>query len=234
MRLRTSPPAAPPLVLALAAVLAGCANSSSSANGVASETPAQIVTAARSAAASAATVHVAGSIVRAGKPISLDMELVAGKGGSGRVTLGGLSLELIGLDRAIYINGSTAFYGHFVGAAAAPLLQGRWLKGSAERGALASLASLTDLRKLIGGTLADHGTLSRAATTTVGGQPAVGVADLAGSATLYVASTGTPYPLELVKGGAGAGKIVFDRWNQPVSLAAPANAININQLQSSR
>jgi hypothetical protein len=35
-----------------------------------------------------------------------------------------------------------------------------------------------------------------------------------------------------MKGGAGGGRIVFDRWNQPVSVTAPANAIDIAQLQS--
>ena len=47
---------------------------------------------------------------------------------------------------------------------------------------------------------------------------------------MYVARTGTPYPLEIVK--RGAGKLVFDHWNQPVSLMAPASPININQLQT--
>jgi hypothetical protein len=217
-----------------AAALAGCGSSSSSGNGVASKTPAQIVALAKSAAAGAATVHVAGSIVSEGKPISLDMELVAGKGGKGRLSLGELSIELIDVDRAVYINGSAAFYSHFVGAAAARLLQGKWLKASAASGVLASLASLTELGKLIDSTLASHGALSPAGTTTVNGQSAVGVTDLAKSGTLYVATTGTAYPIELLKAGAEGGKIVFDRWNQPVSLAVPANAININQLQSGR
>ena len=113
-----------------AAALAGCGSSSSSGNGVASKTPAQIVAVAKSAAAGAATVHVAGSIVSGGKPISLDMELVAGKGGKGRLSLEGLSIELIDVDRAVYINGNAAFYSHFAGAAAARALQGKWLKAS--------------------------------------------------------------------------------------------------------
>lgn len=221
-------------VLAVAGMLAGCASSSSSGNGVASKTPAQIVAAAQSAAAGAATVHVAGSIVSEGKPISLYMELVADKGGKGRLTLGALSIELIDLNRIVYINGSTAFYRHFTGPAAAQLLQGKWLKASAASGPLASLASLTDLSKLIDSTLANHGTLSRLGTTTVDGQKAIGVTDLAKGGALYVATTGTPYPIEIVKAGASGGKIVFDRWNKPVTLEAPANAININQLQSGR
>jgi hypothetical protein len=220
--------------LALAVTLAGCAGSPSSGNGVASKMPARIVAIARSAGAGAATVHVAGSIVSDGKPISIDMELVADKGGAGRITLGGLSVELIGINRTLYINASTAFYSRFVGPTAARLLHGKWLKGSTERGALASFAPFANLDKLIDSTLASHGALSRAGTTTVEGQKAIGVSDLVNGGTLYVATTGTPYPIEIVKDGVGVGKLVFDRWNKPVTLEAPTYAINVNQLQSSR
>jgi len=214
------------------AALAGCADSSQSGNGVASKTPAQIAAVAESAAEGAATVHVAGSIVSGGTPISLNMELVADKGGRGRLTLGALSARLVDVDQAVYVNGSVAFDSRVAGHAAAQAIRGKWLKASAKSGTLASLASLTDLRELIDSTLASHGSLSRAGTTTLNGQQAVGVSDLAGGGTLYVATTGTPYPIEIIKRGRDAGKIVFDRWNKPVLLAVPENAINVNQLQS--
>jgi hypothetical protein len=231
MRFRFPPIGAPPLSLVLvAALLAGC-GSSSSGNGVASKTPTQILDAAKAASASAVSAHVAGSIVSEGKPISLDMELVAGKGGKGRIAVEGLSVDLIEVDKAVYIDGSTAFYTHLAGAAAAQLLQGKWLKAPASSANFSSFSSLTDLGKLVGSTLASHGTLSRAASATLNGQKVVGVTDAKGG-TLYVATTGTPYPIEIVKGGASGGKIVFDRWNKPVTLAPPASSVNINQLQS--
>jgi hypothetical protein len=219
------------VALTLAGALAGCAGSSATSNGVASKTPAQIVTLATSAAASAASVHVAGSIVGEGRPISLNMELDAEKGGQGRVTLGDLSIELVNVDRAVYIKAGAAFYSRFAGHAAARLLQGRWLRGSNTVGPLASFTSLTNLRKLLSGTLAGHGALSRATSTTVEGRRAVAVSDASGGGTLYVASTGTPYPLEIVKRGPNGGKLVFNRWNQSVSLAVPPNPIDISQLQ---
>jgi hypothetical protein len=228
----------PVLLSVFAAVLlAGCGSTSSAGNGLASKTPAQILAAAKSAAAGAASVHVAGSIVSEGKPISIDMELVGengvgDNGGKGRLTVGGLGIQLIEVDRAVYVKGSSAFYTHFAGATAARVLKDKWLKGSAERGPLASLASLADLGKLIDSTLEDHGTLVRKASSTVGAQRAVGVSDASNDGTLYVAATGTPYPLAIVK--SDAGRIVFDRWNKQVSLAAPANAINVNQLHGSR
>lgn len=217
-----------------ATALAGCGSSAPAGNGLASNTPARIVALAKSAATSAASVHVAGSIVSEGKPISLNMELLAQQGGKGQIALAGLSFKLVEVDRAVYVKGGTGFYSRFAGPTAARVLTGRWLKGSAVSGALATLASLTDLGKLLGGTLAGHGALSRSADARVGGRPALAVTDTAAGGTLYVAATGVPYPLAIVEHGASRGKLVFDRWNQPVSLAVPKDPINVNQLERSR
>jgi len=217
----------------LALLLSGCGSSSSSSgNGMASASPEQIVAAAKAASATAATVHIAGSIISEGKPISLDMELVAGKGAKGHVSVEGLGIDVIADEHAFYLNGSAAFYRHIGGAAAAQLLQGKWLKAPAGGGDFSSLAQLTNLGQLLNQSLANHGKLSAAGTTTINGQPAVGVTDSTKGGTLYVASTGTAYPVAITKSGTSAGRIVFDRWNQPVTLTPPANAININQLQS--
>jgi hypothetical protein len=222
-----------PLLVAVA-LLGGCGSSSSSSsgNGIASKSPSEIVAAAKAAADSAATVHISGTIVSGGKPLTIDMELLAGKGGRGRITIEGVSIDLIRVDGAVYINGSQAFYRHLAGAAAAQLLQGKWLKAPEKSGNFASLASLTDLAKLIDTTLAGHGTLARGATTTVNGQKVIAVNDVSQGGTLYVATSGSPYPIEVVKDGGSGGRIVFDRWNKPVTLTAPTNAININQLQN--
>jgi hypothetical protein len=222
-----------PASLLAAALLSGCGSSSSS-NGIAAKSPEQIVAAARAAADGAATVHVAGSVRSEGKPLVLDMELVKAKGGRGSITLQGVSINIVRVGGAVYINGSQAFYRRIAGPAAAKLLQGKWLKAPEKSGNFASLASLTDLSKLIDTTLASHGKLARDGTKTVDGQKVVAVTDVSQGGTLYVASVGPPFPLEIVKDGGSGGRITFDRWNKPVTLTAPANAININQLQNGR
>jgi hypothetical protein len=80
--------------------------------------------------------------------------------------------------------------------------------------------------------LSSHGPLARGAGATVAGQRAVAVRDTARGGTLYVASSGTPYPLEIVE--RDGDRLVFDRWNQAVTLAVPVDAIDIRQLQSGR
>jgi hypothetical protein len=217
---------------AAAVLLAGCGSSPSADNGVATKPAAEILATARSAATGAATVHVAGSILSAGKPISLNMELVADKGGQGRLTQGDLEIELIGLDKAIYVSGNAAFYDRFVGPGAAARLRGSWLRQASASGPLGSLASFTDLRALIDFALDGHGALSRGRTTTIEGRSAVAVTDLDRGGTLYVATTGIPYPLEVAE--PRAGSLAFDRWNEPASINPPTHIVNVDQLQSGR
>jgi hypothetical protein len=217
-----------------AALLAGCggSSSSSSGNGVESKTPAQILEATKQAASEATSVHIVGSITTGGKPITLNMELLAGKGGKGKIGQEGYSIDLIQTGGAVYINGDAAFYRHVGGAAAAQLLEGRWLKAPANSGELASLASLTNLSKLIDTALASHGTLAKGAKTTLAGEPAIALNDTTKGGTLYVATSGRPYPLEIAKGGKEAGKVLFEGWNKPVSLSVPKDAIDISKLQN--
>ena len=223
---------APALVLlALGSLIAGCGSSSSSGNGVEAKAPAQILAATKAAAAKATSVHIDGTITSGGKPISLDMELLAGKGGKGKISQEGFTIQLIQTGGSVYINGSTAFYNHVGGSAAAQLLQGKWLKAPADSGELASLAELTNLSKLIDTALSDHGSLAKGSAATITGQKAIALKDTSKGGTLYVATTGEPLPLEITKSGKETGKVVLDRWNQPVTLSAPSGAIDISKLQ---
>ena len=140
--------------------------------------------------------------------------------------------KLILAGNTAYISGSTAFYKHLGGTAAAQLLAGKWLKVPTTTGEFASFSSLTDMRKLIDTTLASHGTLQKGATSTVGGQQAVAVTDTTNGGALYVATTGKPYPLQISKGGSESGTISFDRWNQPVTISPPASSVNLSELKS--
>ena len=224
----------PFLALPLAvAILAGC-GSSASTNGIADKQPAQALAAAKAAANAASSVHVSGSAVAGGSPITFDLALLAGRGGRGTVSEKGLGFEVVHLGDTVYIKGSPAFYQRVGGAAAARLLHGKWLKGPATVGSFASLASLTDLHKLIETTLALRGTPSRAGTVSVGRQKAVGITGAANGGTLYIAASGPPYPVAVTEDGSSPGRIVLDHWNEPVALAAPANALDITQLQSSQ
>ena len=62
------------------------------------------------------------------------------------------------------------------------------------------------------------------------GHKVIAVNDKSNGGTLYVATTGKPYPIEIVKSGSDGGRVEFDRFNQPVTLTPPANAIDVSKL----
>src|SRR5882757_1896096 len=195
------------VLLSVAVAIAGCGGSSSSSgNGVADKPPTQILAATKAASDAATSVHVSGSIVSDKSPITLDMNLLADKGGQGKLSESGLAFELIQVNGTVYIKGSAAFYKHIGGTAAAQLLEGKWLKAPSSDASFASLSQLTDLRQLVDQTLTSHGSLKKSGTTTIDGQKVVGITDTTKGGTLYIATTGKPYPIEISKGGSGGGK----------------------------
>jgi hypothetical protein len=212
-----------------AGLIAGCGSGGAgSGNGVAAKPPNTIVRDANRAITSANSVHVAGSISNNRTPLTLDLSLVSGRGGSGVLSEGGLSFRVITVGQDVFIQGTSAFWAHFAGPAAARKLVGQWLRAPAS-GQFAPIAALTNQQLLFGKVLLSHGRLKKVGTTTVNGQQVVGVQDSTAGGTLYVATTGKPYPVEVVK--RGSGRITFDRINQPVALKPPAHFRDLSALR---
>jgi hypothetical protein len=221
------------LLLVQAAVLAGCGSSSHDGNGVASKSPRDILAAAQAASGGASSVHVTGSIEGADARESFDIEIAAGKGTRGSVTARGATFELIETAGTVYMKGDAAFYERIGGAQAARRLDGKWLKAPASDPKLGPVLRLTDLHGLISVSLAGHGTLTAVGTRAVAGVAVVGVRDAAKGETVYVATRGRPYPVQISKTGLGGGTITLDRWDAPVVLQPPQRAIDISALQPS-
>lgn len=232
MRVRHSVASIAVAAVLLSTALSACGGSSSgsaSGNGVQSKSPEAIVSAAAQALQGVRSVHVFGSTTTSGKPIKLNLLLVSGKGGRGEITQNGLSFQIISTPGQVYINGSDGFWRHFGGNAAVQLFHGKWLKAPAT-GELESVAQLTNLQQLFAKLLASHGTLKKGQATTVNGQKAIAVEDTTHGGTLYVATTGSAYPIEVSNTGSEGGTLTFDRYNEPVSLTPPPNPVDITQL----
>jgi hypothetical protein len=76
-----------------------------------------------------------------------------------------------------------------------------------------------------------HGKLENQGETTYNGQSVVAIHDVTRNATLYVAATGTPYPVRLVKtAGSDRGTVAFDHWNEPPTLTPPKGALDFSHL----
>jgi hypothetical protein len=211
--------------LALAAV-AGCG--SSSGGGIGSESPQTILKSSLAAADSLKSVHAAGAIVSGGQHIAIDIQLLNGVGGEGQITLSGLTFRLIGLRNYAYLLAPPAIWRQAgAPAAAAQLLQGKWLRTPAT-GQFASISKLTEIHQLFSGLLAPHGQLNTGPVSTVAGHKVVAVRG--GNGTLYVAATGPPYPIQVSKTGSDGGQLTFDRFNEALTLSAPKNTIDLPQL----
>jgi len=220
------------LAIVLAAAIAGCG---SLGNDVASKSPAQILAAARAAAEGASSVHIESKLAQARIASTIDVDAASSHGARGKISFGPIAYEMILVGDTAYFKGSTALYSQLVGsAAAARLPKGAWLKGSATTGQLGALASSVEQDKLLARLLESSGDLAKGANTTVNGQKVVEIKEAGHvlfTASLYIATTGKPYPIEIAKRGREHGQITFSRWGEPVSLAAPANAVDISRLQ---
>jgi hypothetical protein len=210
-------------------LLTGCGGKKGpSDNGVASMTPQQIIVQMKKAVSGATSVHIVGGGTTGGTTLTLDLQLEKGKGGSGHISAGGLSFDIVKIGPKLYFKGEKAFLKHYAGAAA-PLFAGRWFVASTSVPQFASFSSLTDIETLVDNIVSSAGTLTKGSTTTIDGRPAIAIVDSAKGGTLYVATTGPAYPLQL-NPGKGKGGVKFTDWDQPITLKAPANPLDYAKL----
>jgi hypothetical protein len=216
-----------PLALLLAAVaLAGCGGSTS--NGEASKSAPTILADARQAALAADSVRIVGSVHNGGQAISLDLSL-AQKSGGGTVTLNGSKVEVIHVGGKAYIRADAAFYRRLGAAAAGRSFAGKWVQVPITSQRFAEYITLTDLYSFLTQSLTTRGKVTKGATKTVHGQKAIELKSSHG-ASLYIATSGKPYPLEFTSRVAPSGTVSLSEWNSAKTPAAPAHALDIGAL----
>jgi hypothetical protein len=214
-------------LLAVVVLAAGCGggSSSSSSNGEAKKSAEQVLTDAKAAAAGTAGVHIAGTFTDAKKTVALD--LAVGKdSGKGFIAQDGARADIARVGDTAYMRASTAFWRKFAGAGAAQLLHDKWLKGSATKQPFAAFARFMSITGLLNVAFSSHGKLTNLGEKTYKGQKVVAIKDAKDGSILYVAATGTPYPVAAVGGGA----ISFADWNKQVAVSAPKDAVDISSL----
>jgi hypothetical protein len=209
------------------------ASSSAASNGITSKSADQIFSTAVAAGKAAKSVHVSGAINSGAQSIGLDLSIVQGTGATGTISEGSASFKLIAAGDAYYIQPDQKFLLKFAhSSAAANLFKGKWLKASSTDSTFASFGQLTSIKTLMGSLPQSNGTLTKGSTSTLAGQPVISLTSSKGG-TMYVAATGTPYPLQVSKSGGGQnGKLTFSDYNKAFAITAPTNSISIDQLQS--
>jgi hypothetical protein len=218
-----------PFVVASGLLAAACGSSNATSattaapsNGVASKSPTQIAAATEAAVGSARSVHIAGTISATG---TLDYSAFSNGDVDASLTIKGSPVQLRTVSKTTYTKAPAAFYVAFgVGASSASKLADRWVIVQA------SVANGLPTLKSLATSLSQHtGPLSAAGTSTISGQPVVGVKSSNGG-TLWVATTGTPFPVRLSAPSGKSGELTFSEWNTATPPTAPAGAKSIASL----
>ena len=233
------------ILAVIALVLGGCGGSTDS---LASKSATEILAASRTAAREASAVHVKSqyyttAILRSkaqGKPKtkllpeSTIVLQLTGNSGRGLLVFLDSESEAIRVGNTLYVRGGPAFYRNLARRIGIHLAQGTWLKAPANGTQLHELAALTEP----GGQLTlllQNPTLSltKGPLTTINGQKAIELKTKGKLYTgaIYIAASGTPYPLEIDQHGRETSHTTFKGWNQPVTLTAPAGAVDLSQLE---
>ncbi len=212
----TSPPATPG---------ATATSEAPADNGVSALTAEQILAKAKAALGAADAVRISGAGTDDGTEVKLDMRYGA-DGAVGTFTIDGQRLDLLRVRDDVYVKGSTSFWTTFANAQAAKLLGGKYVKTTLTDARFKDIASFTDLSGSVDGFLEPDGAISKGQARTVAGVPAIGLVTKGATAgTLYVATTGRPYPLS-VEGKDN--KLTFTDYGKAVTVTAPPAAQTVD------
>ncbi|MFJ4684550.1 hypothetical protein ACIQNG_03470 [Streptomyces sp. NPDC091377] len=212
--------------------LTGCgggdADPDAGTNGVGKLTPKEIQTRTRTAAEAAETVRLAGSVTAGGTSYRLDMRLKE-DGGTGSVTSGTSTFQLLRIGEELFLKASADFWtdggkggGGGKDTAAAGKLDGKYVKVPQGDPSYRRFSGFTQKDVLLKGLLTLHGALSTDGRHEQSGVRTVRLTgDKGAGGTLDVSLEGTPYPLRLARAG-DAGTLTFSDWGKDFPLEEPA------------
>jgi hypothetical protein len=197
-------------------------------NGVGKLPPKKIESSTRAAAQSAKAVRLSGDVFSKGKKYRLDVRLKE-SGGVGEVTFGGNTVELLRVDKDLYLKADKDFYTQHKDSKSASdtsgdvaaKLDGKYVKVPPEDPTYKQLSAFTDLDGLLDGFFVLDGELSEGDHGKVDGVRTVELkADGGKGGSVQVSLEGKPYPLRYSRAG-GAGTIELSDYNKDFTLKAP-------------
>ena len=225
------------------AVVAGCSGSSDSGSG---ESPSADVTASESASpaqtgepegkpndvqdlgpkrilAQATKAAMSARSVRIiGESPSASLDLVVTKDSSdGKRTAGDTTLKTRVVDGVIYIKADEAYWTEAFNKKKAKKIGDKWVAGELSNPKLKSFKQTSTMKPLLTQFLRLDESAQVGEVGVAQGQPAVPLTASIG--TLWVATTGTPYPLQLNSSPdqPEVSEVTFTEWNKKVVIKAP-------------
>jgi hypothetical protein len=224
---------APPLFLAACGTdKSDSGKPASGGNGIADKSSNEILTAAEQALENAQSVHLKGAVTDNGQTIKLNL-WVSRTDSKGSITApeGGktYTVDVIKANGRFYMH-APAMFRAVGGAAAARVIGDRWVlvpKGDKD---FKDFETLVDIPSMAKEMLTPDGAVGKGKQTVVDGKPVIGLN--AADGTLYVATTGQPYPVKIVplKPETPGEQLAFLDYNVPVKVSPPANPLDLSKL----
>jgi hypothetical protein len=214
-----------------AGLLLGCGGSDDEAarpqsNGVAQLAPDQILEKSKVAAKAASSVHLKGTVkgsdgATSDSGTAVDLRYNGDAGTVGTMTVNGQSMQLVFQGQELFFKASPDTWTELTAdSRAGKLIGDKWVKIPPQAPGFESVATLATFNRFIEKALTPDGALTKTAIKTVRGLNVVGVVEKANNETLYVATEGEPYPVQ-VQSDTGQGALDFLEWNKPVDVQAP-------------
>lgn len=206
-----------------------------SGSALATKSADEILSAATAAFAGAKSVHVKGTFVDSGSTISMSM-FMGTAGGRGKIRAPlqkgkpPVTISILSTNGKVYLK-SPQLWRQTGGASMANLIGDRWALVPKQNSAdFKDLEQTTDIKKFGDEVFKTDDTVTKGKTTVIDGTPAIGLND--SDATLYIATTGTPYPLKMVpkKPKKPGEELAFLDYNAPLNLQPPANPVDLSRL----
>lgn len=195
-------------------------------SGIAAKPATEIAKEARDALAHARSVHIKGAMTEKGERTTMDLRV--GQNGCD----GNVRSPSNGTNARVYVRcagGQTYLRSPDmvraeVGAAAARLVGDRWFYSSKDHsGPFDGMTTPAGFAE----SLTPDGEISKGKTTIINGIPVIGLRD--SESVLYVATTGTPYPIRVEpdppKRGEGLDLLDYDA---PLNVTVPPDAIDLD------
>jgi hypothetical protein len=223
------------LAALVAVILVGGQLTSCSAvrNGFQARSGPVILRAAGSALEAAKTFEIQADSTTSGRPVSLTFEIGGPNVGEGSFVSSGLSFEAEELRGLDYFRSRT-LWAQVGGTSLQSALGYRWVyvpaKSSTAAELTAAFRSLTSPAVLAGQLTGRVASAVRGRATTFRGRPVVAVTE-PGGGTVYVATTGKPYPLRWVQ--SSQSRVTFSRFGRDFRITAPKGALNLTAILAS-
>jgi hypothetical protein len=214
------------LTLAVGGTLSACGGTK--LNGEQSKTGSQVAQDAINALRGTSSVRMAGNATSGNAPVTLDLTF-KGNDTKGSLSSNGSSFQIVKIGDKAYIKGDKATYTSIAGAAAAQLIGDRWLLMSGDKASNLTDITLSSFTSSFNSSSKWSKTVQQA---KLDGEKVVVITDTSDGSKLYVANTGKPYPLKAEKSGSDGGSLTFSNYEKSVTITAPADAIDLNQLGS--